>query len=258
MGRVEKKVCVVTGAAMGLGEATARLLAREGARVVLTDLKDAEGEAVAASIRKAGGDALYLHHDVADEGAWEEVMKQTVAAHGRLDALVNNAGVVRACPPHEQTLESWRWLMSINLDGVFLGTKHAMRTMMAANPGTGSIVNLSSIAGLVGIADVSAYCASKGAVSTYTKAVALYCGREKLGIRVNSVHPAYIWTPMVENHLKSLGDLAEGRKAADAAHPIGHMGAPDDVAYAVLYLVSDEAKLVTGAETVVDGGYTAQ
>ena len=135
MGRVEKKVCMVTGAAMGLGEATARLLAREGARVVLTDLKDAEGEAVAASIRKAGGDALYLHHDVADEGAWEEVMKQTVAAHGRLDALVNNAGVVRACPPHEQTLESWRWLMSINLDGVFLGTKHAMRPMMAAPTG---------------------------------------------------------------------------------------------------------------------------
>lgn len=257
-GRVEGKVCIVTGAALGLGEAAARLLAREGAKVVLTDVKDAEGEAAAQAIRAAGGDATYLHHDVSSEPAWEAVIERALASHGKLDVLVNNAGVGVGCPPDEQTLEQWRWLMSINLDGVFLGTKHAIRAMRRNAPSGGSIINLSSIEGLVGDPNLGAYNASKGGVTIYTKSVALWCGRERTGIRVNSIHPGYIWTPMVENYLASVGDVAAGRQALDAMHPIGHVGEPDDIAHGVLYLASDESKFVTGSALVIDGGYTAQ
>ena len=256
--RVQDKVCIVTGAALGLGEATARLLADEGARVVLTDILDEPGEAVAASIRDAGGEATYLRHDVADEAAWEAVMAATLARHGRLDVLVNNAGIGVGGAPDEQTLQDWRRLMSVNLDGVFLGTKHALRAMKCNDPRGGSIVNLSSIEGLVGDPNLGAYNASKGGVTIYSKSVALYCARERLGIRVNTVHPGYIWTPMVENYLKQAGDVDAGRQALDAMHPVGHVGEPMDVAYGVLYLASDESKFVTGSALVIDGGYTAQ
>lgn len=258
MARVEGKVAIVTGAALGLGEASASLLAREGAKVVLTDIKDREGEAVAEKIRRAGGEALYLHHDVAQEAAWESVMGETLSRFRRLDVLVNNAGVADACSPEEETLDHWRWLMGINVEGVFLGTKHAIRAMKEKRPPGGSIINLSSIAGIVGFPDLGAYTASKGGIRLYTKSVALYCAKAGLGIRVNSIHPGYIWTPMVENYLAQHGDVAEGRRAADALHPLGHIGEPDDIAYGVLYLASDESKFVTGAELVIDGGYTAQ
>ena len=258
MGRVQDKVAIITGAALGIGEATAHLLAREGARVVLTDIKDREGEAVAQRIRDAGGEALYLRHDVAEEADWETVVRETLTRFGRLDVLVNNAGVADACPPDEETLEHWRWLMSINVEGVFLGTKHAIRAMKGKQPTGGSIINLSSIAGMVGVLDLGAYCASKGGVRLYTKSVALYCAKNRLNIRVNSIHPGYIWTPMVEHYLAQHGDVEEGRKAADGLHPVGHMGEPDDIAYGVLYLASDESKFMTGAELVIDGGYTVQ
>jgi 3(or 17)beta-hydroxysteroid dehydrogenase len=258
MGRLEDKVAIITGGAMGLGEAMARMFAREGARVVITDIADAEGEAVAAGIVAAGGAATYRRLDVSDEAAWVAAIDRVVADHGRLDILVNNAGIGFGCPPDEQTLEDWRRLMSINLDGVFLGTKHAIRAMRAQAPKGGSIVNLSSIEGIVGDPMLGAYNASKGGVRLYTKSVALYCAKEGLGIRVNSVHPGYIWTPMVENYLKAAGDVEGGRKALDAMHPIGHVGEPDDIAYGVVYVASDEAKFVTGAELVIDGGYTAQ
>ncbi|ESR25635.1 glucose 1-dehydrogenase [Lutibaculum baratangense] len=259
MGRVKDKVALVTGGSVGLGEATARLLAREGAKVVVTDIQDEKGETVARDIAAAGGEALYLHHDVADEAAWEQVIAATVERFGRLDVLVNNAGIGTGCPPEEQTLEDWRRLMSINLDGVFLGTKHAILAMKAHKPMTqGSIVNLSSIEGLVGDPNLGAYNASKGGVRIYTKSVALYCAKEGLGIRANSVHPGYIWTPMVENYLRENDNLEEGRAQLDALHPIGHVGEPDDIAYGVLYLASDESKFVTGTELVIDGGYTAQ
>lgn len=258
MGRVQDKVAIVTGAALGIGEAAAHLLAREGARVVLTDIKDREGEAVAQRIRDAGGEALYLRHDVAQETDWETVVRETLSRFGRLDVLVNNAGVAEACLPDEETLEHWRWLMSINVEGVFLGTKHAIRAMKAAQPAGGSIINLSSIAGMVGVPDLGAYCTSKGGVRLYTKSVALYCAKNGLNIRVNSIHPGYIWTPMVEHYLAQHGDVEEGRKAADSLHPVGHMGEPNDIAYGVLYLASDESKFMTGAELVIDGGYTAQ
>jgi NAD(P)-dependent dehydrogenase (short-subunit alcohol dehydrogenase family) len=234
------------------------MLAREGARVVLTDLKDTEGEAVARSIREAGSEAIYLHHDVADEQQWEQVIEAALDRFGRLDVLVNNAGVADACSPEEETLEHWRWLMSVNLEGLVLGSKHAIRAMKKSMPTGGSIINLSSIAGIIGIPDLGAYSASKGGVRLYTKSVALYCAKMGLNIRVNSIHPGYIWTPMVEHYLAQHGDVTEGRKSADALHPVGHIGEPDDIAYGVLYLASDESKFVTGAELVIDGGYTAQ
>ena len=258
MDRMRDKVVIVTGAALGLGAASARMLAREGARVVLSDIKNSEGEAVAQTIAEAGGEAIYLNHDVAEEGAWERVMVATLERFGRLDVLVNNAGVGWGGAPEEETLERWRALMRINLDGVFLGTKHAIQTMKQSDPPGGSIVNISSIEGLVGDPNLGAYNASKGGVRLYTKSVALYCAKAGLNIRVNSLHPGYIWTPMVETYLAEHGDVAEGRRALDAMHPIGHVGEPDDIAYGVIYLASDEAKFVTGAELVIDGGYTAQ
>ena len=258
MGRVDGKIALVTGAALGLGEASARMLAREGATVILTDIKDKEGEAVSSAIARTGGTALYMHQDVAKEDDWERVVRKTVERFGRLDVLVNNAGVGVGSPPEDQTLEQWRWLMSINLDSVFLGTKHAIRAMKEHPPKGGSIINLSSIEGLVGDPNLGAYNASKGGVRLYTKSVALYCAKSGLNIRVNSIHPGYIWTPMVENYLAQLGSVEEGRRALDALHPIGHVGEPDDIAYGVLYLASDESKFVTGAELVIDGGYTAQ
>lgn len=259
--RVKDKVCIVTGAAVGLGEAMARRLAAHGGKVMLTDLKSAEGEALAAAIRGEGGQARFMRHDVSDEAQWKAVVDATVSAWGRLDVVVNNAGVGVGCAPHEQTLEQWRWLMSINLDGVFLGTREAIRAMKAnpaAGPKGGSIVNIASIEGLVGDPLLGAYNASKGGVTIYTKSVALYCARERLGIRVNSVHPGYIWTPMVEQHLASLGNVEQGRRALDAMHPVGHIGEPDDIAWGVVYLASDESKFVTGSALVIDGGYTAQ
>lgn len=259
MGRVEGKVAVITGGASGLGAASARLLAREGATVVVTDLNDSAGQETVEEIRSAGGEALYIHHDVTDEGAWEGVYATVVERFGRVDVLVNSAGLGIGGAPEDQTLEDWRKLMAVNLDAIFLGTKHALRTMKEHKPlSDGSIINLSSIEGLVGDPNLGAYNASKGGVRLYTKSVALYCGKNGLGIRVNSIHPGYIWTPMVENYLASVGDVAEGRRALDAMHPIGHVGEPDDIAYGVLYLASDESKFVTGAELVIDGGYTAE
>ena len=172
MDRVKGKIALVTGAALGLGEASARRLALEGAKVVLTDIEDDEGEQAARTIKKQGGEAIYLHHDVADERAWEEVIQATLDRYERLDVLVNNAGVGWGGPPEEETLERWRRLMSVNLDGVFLGTKHAILAMKRTPPRGGSIINLSSIEGLVGDPNFSAYDASKGGVRLYTKAPA--------------------------------------------------------------------------------------
>lgn len=262
MNRVADKVVIVTGASLGLGAASARMLAREGAAVVLADIEDKEGQALQKEIEAAGEQALYVHHDVASEESWKSLVECTLTRFGRMNVLVNNAGVAASAAPEEQTLEQWRWLMSINLDGVFLGTKHAILTMKAYPPGGGggSIINLSSIEGLVGDPHLGAYNASKGGVRLYTKSVALYCARAGLDIRVNSIHPGYIWTPMVENYLRSRadGDVAAGRREIAAMHPVGHVGEPDDIAYGVVYLASNESKFVTGAELVIDGGYTAQ
>ncbi|WP_075836110.1 MULTISPECIES: glucose 1-dehydrogenase [unclassified Rhodococcus (in: high G+C Gram-positive bacteria)] len=256
MRRVEGKVALVTGGARGIGAATARLLAAEGARVVVTDVDHDAGHAVAAAIDDTFTHAMFLPHDVTAEDDWAAVIEQVTDRFGRLDVLVNNAGVVSTANVEDESLERWRWLQSINLDGVFLGTKAAIAAMKVG--GGGSIVNLSSIEGLIGDPALAAYNASKGGVRIFTKSTALHCAKSGYGIRVNSVHPGYIWTPMVQGVAAEGGDIEQGRATLTALHPIGRLGTAEDIAYAILYLASDESSFVTGAELVVDGGYTAQ
>jgi 3(or 17)beta-hydroxysteroid dehydrogenase len=255
MDRVKGKIAIITGGASGIGKATASLLAKEGAKVVIADINEANGKKVAEEIKGEGGQALFVKHDVTSEGDWSGLMEKTLAEFGKLDILVNNAGVIFAKKIEDMPLEEWRWLMSINLDGVFLGTKYAIGAMKKS--GGGSIINLSSMAGIVGtIDDTSAYCASKGAVRLFTKAAALECSKagHNYNIRVNSVHPGLTETPLSEPMLR---DEAL-RKSIEGRHPIGFLGKPIDIAYAILYLASDESKFATGSELVVDGGWTAQ
>jgi 3(or 17)beta-hydroxysteroid dehydrogenase len=256
MNRLRGKYAIVTGGALGIGRACALKFAEEGAAVAVTDLDAAKGPLVVEEIRRRGGDAIFVRQDVADEAGWVEVMRTMTERYKKVDVLVNNAGVALSKDVEHTTLEEWRRLMSVNLEGVFLGIKHAITAMKAT--GGGSIINLSSIEGLIGDPNLAAYNASKGGVRLLTKSAALYCAKSGYNVRVNSVHPGYIWTPMVENYLKSQGDVAAGRKLLDSLHPIGHVGEPDDIAYGVLYLASEESKFVTGTELVIDGGYTAQ
>jgi len=255
MNRVKGKIALVTGAGLGLGRAAAILLAREGARVIVTDVKEAEGAAVADEIVVAGGEAMFMAHDVANPADWKRVIAATLSRFGGLDILVNNAGVAVGANVEDTTEEQWRWLMSINLDGVFFGTQQAIAAMKAKG---GSIINLSSIEGLIGDPNLAAYNASKGGVRIFTKSAALHCAKSGYKIRINSIHPGYIWTPMVENYLKAQADPEAARTALNGLHPLGHLGEPDDIAYGIVYLASDESKFVTGAELVIDGGYTAQ
>jgi NAD(P)-dependent dehydrogenase (short-subunit alcohol dehydrogenase family) len=255
MGRVDGKVALVTGAAVGIGEAICRTLAKEGANVGVTDVQDPEGRALATEIGGAIGAARYWHLDVTVEDEIQRVFDEVVERFGRIDVLVNNAGIAGVSKPtHEITEAEWDRVQAVNVKGVFLCTKHAIPYLR--HSGHASIVNLSSIYGLVGAPDVPPYHASKGAVRLMTKTDALLYAGDR--IRVNSVHPGFIWTPMVQQHLASQGDVAEGRRMLDALHPLGHVGEPCDVANGVLYLASDEAKFVTGAELVIDGGYTAR
>jgi len=256
MRRVENKVAVVTGGGLGLGRACAILLAREGAKVMVTDLKEREGRAAAEEIVEAGGEAMFMRQDVASEADWDAVSAATLRRFGRLDILVNNAGVALGGSVEATTLEQWRALMAVNLDGLFLGTKSAIAAMKET--GGGSIINLSSIEGLIGDPNLAAYNASKGGVRIFTKSAALHCAKSGYKIRVNSVHPGYIWTPMVEGYLAAQADPEAAQAFVAGLHPVGHLGEPDDIAYGVLYLASDESKFVTGSELVIDGGYTAQ
>jgi NAD(P)-dependent dehydrogenase (short-subunit alcohol dehydrogenase family) len=256
MNRVAGKVALVTGAGLGLGRACAMLLAREGAKVTVTDVKEDEGRAVADEIVEAGGEAMYMRQDVTREADWDATIAATMRRFGRLDILVNNAGVALGADVEATTLTQWRALMAVNLDGVFLGTQRAIAPMKAG--GGGSIINLSSIEGLIGDPNLAAYNASKGGVRIFTKSAALHCAKAGYKIRVNSVHPGYIWTPMVETYLAAMPDPAAAKAFLEGLHPLGHIGEPNDIAYGVLYLASDESKFVTGAELVIDGGYTAQ
>jgi NAD(P)-dependent dehydrogenase (short-subunit alcohol dehydrogenase family) len=257
MGRAQDKAAIVTGAAAGIGRASARLLAREGARVVVTDINATGAEETVAQICADGGEATFLRHNVTVAAEWEAVVAATVATYGRLDILVNNAGVVAVADVENETLEGWRRTQAVNLDGVFLGTKHAVRQMK--QNGGGSIVNISSIEGLVGEAFVAAYNASKGGVRLLTKSAALYCAGCGYHIRVNSVHPGFISTNLLRGGFDARGDQAEALMAQlIASVPLGRLGTPEDVAYAVLYLAADESRYVTGAELVIDGGFTAR
>ncbi len=252
MGRVAGKVAVVTGAALGIGRATALLLSQEGARVAVTDVLDEVGQQLAEEISAKGGDARYWHLDTGDEQSVADALAGVVDAYGRLDVLVNNAGISGVSKPTDEiTLEEWNRVIAINLTGVFLCTKHAIAYLRRS--GGGSVVNLSSIYGLIGAPDAPPYHATKGGVRLMSKTDALLYAADH--IRVNSVHPGFIWTPMVEHFLT---DQGASRASIDELHPIGHMGEPDDIAYGILYLASDESKFVTGSELVIDGGYTAR
>jgi len=259
MDRVKGKVALVTGGRQGLGKAIAIMLAREGAKVVITDRKPEGSDAVLQAIADLGSEAIFVEQDVSSEDDWNRAIAATVEKFGKLDILVNNAGVGAGKSIEDVTLEEWRWVMSINLDGVFLGTQKAIAAMKQT--GGGSIVNMSSIEGLVGDRRMAAYDSSKGGLVTLSRSAALDCAKKGYNIRVNTVHPGFIDTKMVAGFLKAQaidGDVAAARRALIAMHPLGHLGEPDDVAYAVLYLASDESKFATGSELVVDGGYTAR
>jgi NAD(P)-dependent dehydrogenase (short-subunit alcohol dehydrogenase family) len=257
MNRLADKVCIVTGGALGIGRACVERMAGEGARLAVLDVLESPGQALAAALQSRGQPARFWRADVTDERNLQQVFDEVVAHYGRLDCLVNNAGISGTTrPTHEVTEGEWDRVMAVNVKGVFFGVKHAIPHLRRA--GGGSIINLSSIYGLVGAPDVPPYHASKGAVTLMTKTEALLYAADR--IRVNSIHPGYIWTPMVEHHLLASGrtDLEAARAEVGQLHPLGHMGEPDDIAWGVVYLASDEARFITGAELVIDGGYTAR
>jgi NAD(P)-dependent dehydrogenase (short-subunit alcohol dehydrogenase family) len=258
-GRVSGKVALVTGGSSGIGRGAAEKLASEGATVVITDIQDHLGEEVAAGIKKAGGKAEYIHHDVTTEDAWVDVVGQVKARHGRLDILVNNAGIGIGGSVLDMTLEAWRKQTAVNLDGVFLGTKHSIPLMRGG--GGGSIINISSVAGLKGAPTLAGYCATKGGVRLFTKAVAMECANAKDGIRVNSVHPGIIETPIwvtVMGGEPGANAPPDLDAMSELAVPLGVKGVPEDIANGILWLASDESRYVTGAELVIDGGLSVR
>ncbi len=255
MSRLLKKVAVVTGAAQGLGAATAQLFAKEGAAVIVTDLSAERCRTTVERIRAEGGKAVPFVLDVASPEQWQEVIAFTQKEFDRLDVLVNNAGITLSASIEATTFEQWRRVLSINLDSVFLGCKAAIVLMKKTG---GAIINISSVEGLVGDADFAAYNASKGGVRLLTKSVALHCGREGYRIRVNSIHPGFTETPMLQSYLVSSGDVEGTRKVLEALHPIGYLGRAEDIAEGALYLASDGARFVTGSELVIDGGFSAK
>ena len=250
MGRVDGKVALITGAASGLGRADADVLAREGATVVLTDVNEDAGKAAAESIRKAGGKATFMLLDVADEKQWQEIIARVRKEHGRLDVLVNNAGLVIMGGPEECSLEAFRKQNAVMSEGVFLGCKHALALMHES--GGGSIINMSSTASHLGYPIFFAYSAAKGAVRAMSKALAIHCQMSGYQIRVNSLHPGAIDTPMIDQTASELGlDNKED------ISPVG-LGQPEDVANVVLFLASDESRFVNGTEILIDNALTIQ
>ncbi len=249
-GRLAGKTALITGAASGIGRATAALFHAEGAKVAASD----RNEAGLAGLE--GVADLALPQDVTDEARWREVVDAVTAAFGRLDILVNSAGIALKGNIETATLADFRRTEAVNVEGVFLGCREAIRVMKGN--GGGSIVNLSSVAGIIGDAQSAAYCASKGAVRLLTKSAALYCGRAGYNIRLNSVHPSFADTPMVQELIASSKNPERVREGLMRAAPLGRMGRPEEVANAILYLASDESSFTTGIELMVDGGLTAQ
>jgi 3(or 17)beta-hydroxysteroid dehydrogenase len=251
-GRLAGKAAFITGAGSGLGRAMATAFAGEGARVVVADIDVARGREAATSI---GERAVFLAHDVTSEEQWIANLAEAARAFGRVDTLINNAGIGTRGTVETTTLAEWRRIHAVNLDGPFLGCKHAIPLIAAA--GGGAIINISSVAGLIGARDSAAYCASKGGLRLLTKSVALHCAHRRNGVRCNSIHPVYTETPMVEEMLASARDPEKMREAMTAMIPLGRLGTPAELAAMAVYLASDEARFVTGAEFVFDGGYTA-
>ena len=255
MGRLSGKVALVTGGGSGIGAATCHLFAKEGAKVVVSDIDKQAGEAVAAAVAEQRGEACFQSLDVGEEAQWVEAVAAATARFGALDVLVNNAGVDLTGNVEQATLEDWRLTQRVNVEGVFLGTKHAIAVMRERG---GSIVNISSVAGIQGEAMQAAYCASKGAVRLFTKSAAVHCTRSGYKIRINSVHPGGVVTPMLKTIAEQMvaagvGDMSD----VLGAIPMGRLAAPDEIAYGILYLACDESSYVTGSELVIDGGMTA-
>ncbi len=264
--RLDGKICLVTGAGRGIGAACAEVLSVAGAKIVVTDIMEEEGRVIVEGITRSGGEAVFEYLDVTREDQWAEVIEKTVSLWGGLDVLVNNAGMEGNNMVENISLDQWRKVMSVNADGVFLGTKHAI---LAMKPGGisgrgGSIVNMCSMCGLIAIANSATYSATKGAVRLFTKVAAIECAQFRYGIRVNSVHPGIIKTPLLEKGTRQqvemglLPSFEEAIAMYENMHPMGRLGEPLDVAYAVLYLASDASSFTTGSELVLDGGYTAQ
>jgi len=265
-GQVEGKVALVTGGASGIGAACAELLAREGASVAVTDVDELRGPEVVAGIRKAGGEATFWHHDVTSEPRWIEIVAEVEKRYGRLDILVSNAGIGIAVPSiTEMSLADWRRQTAINLDGVFLSVKHClplMRKTSTQKNNSGSIIMMSSLAGLRGAANLSGYCATKGGVRLFAKAIAMECASFDDGIRVNSVHPGIIDTPIwgkIPTEAQGRGQNApiDPEERAKFATPLARAGHASEIASGVLFLASDASRYVTGTELVIDGGMNA-
>jgi NAD(P)-dependent dehydrogenase (short-subunit alcohol dehydrogenase family) len=263
--RLDGKTALVSGAARGIGAAVAQTLAQAGASVLITDVLERPGQETVERIRRGGGEAAFFRHDVTDEAQWQAAIASAEKTFGPLEVLVNNAGIETAALLAQCEVADFRRVMEVNVTGVFLGLKHAVRAMSPGGSSgrAGSIVNLSSVAGLIGTTGHIAYHASKGAVRIMTKAAAIECAQLGTGIRVNSVHPAIVGTEMGKNFIQHFVDLklapdyATAETAFKAAHPLGGFGETADVANAVLYLASPASKWVTGTELVLDGGYTA-
>jgi 3(or 17)beta-hydroxysteroid dehydrogenase len=258
MGRVKGKTAVVTGAAQGLGRAMVEALAQEGARVFATDVDAVRGEALARDLVAAGHDVRFLLHDVTQEADWRRVIDAVLTGGGRLDVLVNNAGGGTGNDIENTDLARWRNIISLNLDSAFLGTQIAIKAMKAT--GGGSIVNVSSVGGLVGTPSLVAYSSAKAGIRLLTKCAAVHCGQKRYGIRVNSIHPGLTRTASgIDMAVKATGLGAEQAEQVLASfHPIGRIGEPGEIAAGVVFLASDESSFMTGAELVIDGGYTAQ
>ncbi|AMO71312.1 SDR family oxidoreductase [Sphingorhabdus sp. M41] len=246
MGRLQGKVAIITGAAKGLGEADARMFAREGATVILTDMDEENGQRVAGDI---GDAAEFQIQDVRDEQGWEDLVADVVSRHGKLDILVNNAGVVEPGTIETQTAEEYRFVMAVSADGAFFGCKYAVPAMKAS--GGGTIINMCSIASIIGEPIVVAYAMAKGAIESLTRSVAVHCANNKYNIRCNSVHPAGILTPMVEAIGPKVMGRDDLRPSSEGPAPSA-LGEPDDIANTILFLASDESKFINGAAIRVD------
>ncbi|MBN8887108.1 MAG: glucose 1-dehydrogenase [Rudaea sp.] len=253
MARLDNKIALVSGGARGLGAATCHAFVREGARVAIADIDLAAAQKLAGEI---GASAKAYALDVTDEGAWDRVVAQVVADFGGLTTLVNNAGIGHLASVEDCTFEQWRAVLAVNLDGVFLGTRAGIRAMKSR--GGGSIINISSVYGIVGSELTAAYNASKGGVRNFTKSAALHCAKSGYEIRINSVHPSFILTDMVTGAAGKLADPQAFLTALIERHPLGRLCEPADVAHACVYLASDETRNQTGIELVVDAGYIAQ
>jgi len=259
VGRIQDRVAIVTGGASGIGKAVSKRLAEEGAKVVVTDIEEEMGLITISEIKEAGGNAEFFRHDVTQEEDWQSVVAKTVEAYGGLHILVNNAGIAIGGSIVTLALEDWQRQQAINLDGVFLGIKHCIPPMIESE--LGSIVNLSSVAGIKGAASLSAYNATKGGVRLLTKGVALECANNRWPIRVNSVHPGIIETPIWDKMNPEVfqggANIIDREEMAELSVPTGQLGYPLDIANGVLFLASDESRYMTGTELIIDGGLCA-